>query len=93
MDNIKHIHEVLFLFQRTGGYNDVKEMETDIKANLGEDVRFVSCSDTPFGIDEVVPFLTSRNKIIVSPDGSLRLHPEMTMCNGHEDGHHHDHNH
>lgn len=93
MENIKHIHEVLFLFQKTGGYGSIKEMEADIEANLGKNVQFVSCSNTPFGMESVVPFLTSRNKIVVHPNGSLRLHEAMTMCNGHEDGHHHDHNH
>ena len=31
MNNVKHIHEVLFLFQRTGGYNSIEEMNADIR--------------------------------------------------------------
>ena len=34
MNNVKHIHEVLFLFQRTGGYNSIEEMNADIKAMM-----------------------------------------------------------
>ncbi len=58
-----------------------------IKERLGNDVKFVSCSNEPFGLDGVVDFLTQRNKIVKNANGSLELHPQMKMCNGHE--HHH----
>ncbi len=87
MSNIKHIHEVLFLFQRKGNYANEKELFEDIRQCHGNNVQFVSCSNEPFGLDAVVEFLLDREKIIRNADGSLQLHPAMTMCNGHE--HHH----
>ncbi len=87
MNNIQHIHEVLFLFQELGSFENEEHLSKIIKERLGEDVKFVSCSNEPFGLDSVVDFLTQRNKIVQNPDGSLILHPQMKMCNGHE--HHH----
>lgn len=89
MNNIRHIHEVLFLFQKEGSFDNEEVLFTSIKGKFGEDVSFISCSKKPFGLEEVVPFLTKREKIVQNADGSLTLHPNMTMCDGHEDGHHH----
>lgn len=91
MTNLRHIHEVLFLFQKEERFDNEEALFTAIKGKFGEDVAFISCSNKPFGLLEVVPFLTKRNKIVQNTDGSLSLHPDMTMCNGHEDGHHHHH--
>lgn len=89
MSNIKHIHEVLFLFQERGSFPNEEALFAFIKERHGEDVAFTSCSNQPFGLDGVVDFLTQREKIVRNSDGSLSLHPDMTMCNGHEDHHHH----
>lgn len=82
-DNIKHIHEVLFLFQELGSFPSTDALFSTIKERFGEDVQFISCSQQPFGLEEVVGFLTQRNKIVLNADGSLALHPTMTMCDGH----------
>lgn len=87
MENIKHIHEVLFLFQEKGIFENVEALHTLIKERLGNDVAFVSCSNQPFGIDQVLDFLLQREKIVQNADGSLILHPNMEMCDGHN--HHH----
>ncbi len=87
MSNVKHIHEVLFLFQELGSFENEETLIKVIKQRHGDDVQFTSCSNQPFGLGEVVDFLVGREKIVKNPDGSLVLHPEMSMCNGHE--HHH----
>lgn len=87
MSNIKHIHEVLFLFQEKQKFKNAEALHTCIKSRLGDDVAFVSCSNEPFEIDKVVDFLVQREKIVINNDDSLSLHPTMTMCDGHE--HHH----
>lgn len=89
MSNIKHIHEVLFLFQEKGSYANEEALFADIKERHGKDVAFTSCSNQPFGLDAVVDFLLQREKIVQNADGSLSLHPNMTMCNGHEDSESH----
>lgn len=87
MSNVKHIHEVLFLFQEKGAYESEDALFTHIKERHGDDVQFTSCSNESFGLGAVVEFLVSREKIVQNTDGSLALHPTMTMCDGHE--HHH----
>lgn len=89
MNNIRHIHEVIFLVQKKGKYENTASLHNDIIDTMGEDVQFSSCSNNTFSLDKVVEFLVDRNKIVVNTDGSIKLHPEMTMCNSHEDGHHH----
>ncbi len=103
MENIKHIHEVLFIFQEIGKFENEESLIKVVKERLGDDVQFMSCSHVAFGLEEVVPFLLGRSKIIRNDDGSLMLHPSMSMCGGHknfdpnavhhDEDHHHGHNH
>lgn len=79
-----HIHDIIHLVADNGKFNSVEEFHQSIKAKFGTEAMFVSCSKVPFGIDEVVDFLTKRNKITLHDDNSITLHPEMTMCDGHE---------
>lgn len=91
MSNVKHIHEVLFIFQEKGTFPNEEALFDAVKEKHGEDVVFTSCSNEPFGLDRVVDFLLGREKIVKNADGSLALHPNMSMCNGHEGHHHHEH--
>ncbi len=91
MNNIKHIHEVLFLFQEVGNFANEKDLFKLIKERHGNDVLFTSCSNQPLGLGGVVDFLINRRKIVQNPDGSLSLHPAMKMCDGHHDHDHHHH--
>ncbi|PVX52338.1 putative metal-binding protein [Balneicella halophila] len=88
MSNVKHIHEVLFLFQEKATFQSEEALFDEIKKRHGEDVGFTSCSNEPFGLDKVVDFLVNREKIVKNADGSLALHPDMSMCNGHENHKH-----
>ncbi len=84
MNNVKHIHEVLFIFQEIGSFKNEETLLEIIKERHGDDVTFISCSNEPFGLEYVVPFLLSKgNKIVLNEDGSLELHPAMKMCDGH----------
>ncbi len=93
MSNIRHVHDVLFLFQEVGGFENEDSLLKALQERFGDDVQFTSCSNKIFGLDGVVKFLAKRRKIVQNPDGSFSLHPEMTMCDGHHDHHHHHHNH
>ncbi len=88
MSNVKHVHEVLFLFQEFKTFADETQMLSVIKSRLGDDVQFISCSQTPFPLEDVLHFLLERDKIIRHDDGSLSLHPSMTMCDGEHDHEH-----
>ncbi len=88
MEAIKHIHEVLFIFQELESFKNEDALIKEIHSRFGEGIQFVSCSNIPFGVEEVVPFLKDRQKIIQKENGELILHPSMTMCDGHEKSHH-----
>ena len=63
MENIRHIHEVLELLFTTEKSYTVDKLYDELRKNFGDDVHFANCADHVFPIQEVVPFLLSRNKI------------------------------
>ena len=75
MENIRHIHEVLeLLFTGKKAYT-VDELYSDLKNTFGNDVQFENCADNVFPIQEVVPFLLSRNKIRLQENTIIPLTP------------------
>lgn len=66
MENIRHIHDVLHILFNTEKEFTVKELYDNLKNQFGDDVKFANCGDNVFPIQEVVPFLLSRNKIRLS---------------------------
>ena len=75
MENIRHIHEVLHLIFNTEKEYTVKELYSELKTQFGEDVHFANCADNVFPIQEVAPFLLSRNKIRISDNIIIPLTP------------------
>lgn len=75
MENIHHIHEVLNILFNTEKKYKVEELYSSLKSQFGEDVHFTSCSDNVFPVQEVVPFLLSREKIRLSEDTIIPLTP------------------
>ncbi|GJM59494.1 MULTISPECIES: DUF2492 family protein [Persicobacter] len=84
MNNIKHIHEVIFLVEQNNGKWNASGLETAIAENWGADVQFMACSGVPFPKEEALEFLMGRNKVVLDDSGKVRLHPSMQICNGHE---------
>lgn len=90
-----HIHHVIFLIEQNQGqpYTHATLQEA-IAQTWGRDVHFVACSGVPFPANEALPFLLSRNKVVVDGQGQIALHPSMSICNGHEaHDSQHDHQH
>lgn len=78
MDNLRHIHEVLeILFNNEKQYT-VQSLPADLAERFGEDVCFVNCAESIFGLPEVIPFLLSRNKIRLEGEEIIPLVP---ACN------------
>ena len=84
MNNVKHIHEVIFLIEK----NDQKWTPEDLIAAIGNtwgtDVHFGSCSGTAFPKENALDFLIDRQKVVLNEKGKVQLHPTMNICNGHE---------
>ena len=75
MENIQHIHEVLHLLFTTEKEYTVEDLYSELKSQYGEDVHFANCADNVFPIQEVVPFLLSRNKIRLKENRIIPLTP------------------
>jgi len=75
MENIRHIHDVLNLLFNAEKEYTVKALYKELKANYGNDVHFANCAENVFPIEEVVPFLLSRNKIRLNENTIVPLTP------------------
>ena len=85
MNNVKHIHEVIFLIEKNNGQWSPSELVQAIGTEWGEDVHFGSCSGTAFPKEYALDFLISREKVVLSEDSLISLHPSMQICSGHEE--------
>ena len=84
MNTIKHIHEVIFLIEKNNDLWTPEELIDAIGEAWGTDVQFSSCSGNAFPKEYALDFLLNRQKVIVSDEGKITLHPSMKICNGHE---------
>lgn len=84
MNNIKHIHEVIFLIEKNNGKWSPDELVEAIGQAWGTDIHFGSCSGNAFPKEYALDFLLSRQKAIITGDGKISLHPSMQICDGHE---------
>ena len=85
MNNIKHIHDVIFLIEKKELQWTPEDLVEAISNTWGTDVEFVSCSGIPFPKENALEFLINRQKVVLSEEGNVELHPSMKICNGHED--------
>lgn len=84
MNNIKHIHEVIFLIEANNEEWTPDELVENIGQTWGTDVHFGSCSGNAFPKENALDFLLSRQKVILDQQGKVALHPSMKLCKGHE---------
>ena len=75
MTNTHHIHEVLNILFSANKVYTVEELYGELKNSFGEDVHFANCADNVFPIEEVVPFLLSREKIRLEENRIIPLTP------------------
>lgn len=75
MNNIHHIHEILHLLFGAEETYTVEALHQEILDRYGEDVQFTTCGDNLFGIDGVIPFLQSREKITLQGNNIIPLTP------------------
>ena len=85
MNNIKHIHEVIFLIEKQDQELKPEELIETIETTWGPDVHFGSCSGNAFPKEYALDFLISRQKVLLSADGKVILHPGIQLCKGHEE--------
>ena len=85
MNNVQHIHQVIFLIEQNNGQWTPDELVAAIGDTWGTDVCFGACSGSAFPKENALDFLLSRQKVAVSETGTIELHPSMQICSGHEE--------
>ncbi|MFD1315124.1 DUF2492 family protein [Namhaeicola litoreus] len=83
--NKKHIHEAIFLVEKNNKQWTPEEFVEAIGNTWGDDVLFGACSGNAFPKENALSFLLNRQKVVLSEEGKVALHPSMQICNGHED--------
>ena len=78
MENTRHIHEVLNILYTPEKEYTTEELYIELKKQFGDEVTFTSCSENVFPLQEVIPFLLSRNKIRLEENNIIPLTP---ACN------------
>lgn len=84
MANVQHIHQVIFLIEKNNTIWTPKGLVEGVVAEWGEDIQFSSCSGVPFPKEQALEFLLGRQKVIVTEEGLVALHPSMQICEGHK---------
>ena len=87
MNNIKHIHEVIFLIEKNNKQWTPEELVEAMGNTWGEDIHFGACSGNAFPKEYALDFLMNRQKVVLSEEGKVALHPSMQICDGHEEFH------
>ncbi len=82
---IKHIHEVVFLIEKSNGALTAEKLIDKIAETWGKDVHFAACSGTAFPKEYALDFLLDRQKVFLLENGMISLHPSMSLCDGHEE--------
>ena len=85
MNNIQHIHQVIFLIESSDGQWTPEELVENIVDKWGSDIHFGSCSGNAFPKEKALDFLLSRQKAVLNEEGKISLHPSMQICSGHEE--------
>ena len=75
MQNIHHIHEVLNILFNSEVEFTVEGLYAKLNSEFGDNVHFANCADNVFPINEVIPFLLSRNKIKLDENRIIPLTP------------------
>lgn len=84
MNNIQHIHEVIFLIEKHDQQWTPEELIEVIGKTWGANVHFGSCAGNAFPKENALDFLINRQKVVLSQEGKVALHPSMQICKGHE---------
>jgi len=85
MNNIQHIHQVIYLIESNNDQWTPKELFDAISEKWGSDIHFGSCSGNAFPKENALDFLLSRQKAVLNEEGEISLHPSMKICSGHEE--------
>jgi probable metal-binding protein len=80
-----HIHQVIFLIEKNNEQWTPSELIDAISNTWGPDVQFGSCSGNAFPKENALDFLLTRQKVVISEEGKIALHPTMHICAGHEE--------
>lgn len=79
MENAKHIHDIINWLAQNSDQYTVEQFDKLVHQFAGDHEVYNTCGGE-VGVDEVLTFLKSRNKAILSEEGKVCIHPSLEMC-------------
>ena len=68
MNKVIHAHELLSFIQANPQLSSLIEIREEFKNYYG-DVRFINCTNKVYTFNEIIEFLSQRNKIFFNTNG------------------------
>ncbi len=76
-DNLIHAHEILHLLLAAPRKPSHSELQSQVESRFGTGARFTNCTGQAYTFDQMIAFLASRGKIVISPDGITARREEI----------------
>jgi probable metal-binding protein len=74
-----HAHQVLDILDQYSTPISLSDLRTKLTDTFGSDVLFTNCQDDCFNFEQLIDFMTLRQKIF-RVDGTIRLN-KANVCN------------
>jgi probable metal-binding protein len=74
-----HAHQVLDILDQYSTPISLSDLRAKVTDAFGSDIQFTNCQDDCFTFEQLIDFMTLRQKI-VRVDGTIRLN-KAGMCN------------
>jgi len=68
MDNVIHAHKLMDFMQANPQLSSLKELKVEFEKQHGN-VKFTNCTNQIYTFDEIIEFLSQRNKIYTNTNG------------------------
>jgi len=68
MNKVIHAHTLMDFMQANPNISTIPEIKVEFEKDFG-DVRFTNCTNQIYTFEEILEFLSQRNKILYHPNG------------------------
>jgi len=68
-----HVHKVLELFSNSNENYTIEQLKEKIENEFGKDLKFETCANDSFDLDEIIEFMKKKGKIIIQEDSTIKF--------------------
>ncbi len=64
-----HAHEILYMVLEAPTAPSQDDLRQQVAGRFGAEARFTNCTGQAYDFDQIIAFLASRGKLVVTPEG------------------------